>query len=918
MTQRRTALHGRQRECSELDRLVAEVRSGASRTLVLRGEAGIGKSALLDYIADASQSLRVERAAGIESERELAFAGLHQLCQTMLRELELLPAPQSAALSIAFGLSFGAPPDPFLVGLAVLGLFSEVAEQRPLILLIDDAQWLDDISAQVLAFVARRLQAESVALIFASRPGDGAPGLTGLPELRISGLGDADARAVLNRALRWPMDAAVVDRIVADSRGNPLALLELPAGLTHAELAGGFGLPSSAPLTTVLEEEFMKRLAPLPAQTRELLLIAAIDATGATDLVRRAAAAVDVDWHAAEAAELAGLVEFEPSVRFQHPLVRSAVIRLANGREARWAHGALADSTDPRLDPDRRAWHLALAADGPNESIASELEGSAARAQERGGFAAAAAFLEAAAELTPDSGRRATRKLRAAEAKYQAGAADGALELVAQATALPLEEREVARADLLRGQLALFSRDGRDAARLLTDAAHRWEDLDARVAREAYLDAVSAGIGVGRFADDVSLQVIAAAAQGVPAEPGRPLEALLNGFATLVTDGYQKGAPLLHAAVTAFRDEPLPAADSIRWSWLATRAARELWDDENGDLLSARHVALARESGALSALPTALTTRVGMHLYRGEIAAAAMLADEIDDVAKAAGLTTPPYGALALAALQGKETTFSALASAALETAATRGDGLGFVIVQFSGAVLYNSIGEYTKALGYAEAGSAYPNDLCYSVWSLTELIEAATRTGRHPVAQAALVRLAESTRASGTEWSLGVEARSRALLSDDDSAESAYREAIERLGTTRIRMELARAYLVFGEWLRRRGRRVDARENLRTAYDLFANAGAAGYAERARRELAATGETVRKRVPDSKDELTAQEAQIATLAAEGRSNPEIGAELFISARTVEWHLGKVYPKLGISSRRELARALAVRAGDDI
>jgi DNA-binding CsgD family transcriptional regulator len=712
------------------------------------------------------------------------------------------------------------------------------------------------------------------------------------------------------------MDSAVLDRIVADSRGNPLALLELPSGLTHAELAGGFGLPSSAPLTTLLEEGFMNRVMTLPPQTRTLLLLAAMDATGAPELVRRAATALGVDPRAAEAAELAGLVEFEPTVSFQHPLVRSAVIRLANGREAQRAHGALAASTNPDLDPDRRAWHRALAADGPDESVARELEVSAGRAQVRGGFAAAAAFLEAAAGLTPDPVLRGTRSLRAAEAKYQAGSVEDALELLAGADVLPRGEREIARADLLRGQLALFSRRGRDAARLLLEVAHRWEALDPRVAREAYLDAVSAGIGVGRFAEDVNLHAIATAAKGVPAEPGHPLESLLNGFATLVTDGYEKGTPLLQEAVKAFKDGPVPVADSIRWSWLATRAARDVWDDENGDLLSARHVALARESGALSALPTALTTRLGMHLYRGEIDAAAILAEEIDDVAKAAGLTTPAYGALALAALQGKENEFTALASTALENAASRGDGLGFVIVQFSGAVLYNSLGDYRKALDFAQAGSAYPDDLCYSVWSLTELIEAASRTGQRSLAEAALVRLAKSTRASGTEWSLGVEARSRALARDDDSAESAYVEAIERLEKTRIRMELARAHLVFGEWLRRRGRRVDARENLRIAYELFSNAGAEAFAERARRELSATGEIVRKRVIDSKDKLTAQEAQIAMMAAAGRSNPEIGAELFISARTVEWHLGKVYPKLGISSRRELAQALADREQD--
>ncbi|WP_022883822.1 AAA family ATPase [Glaciibacter superstes] len=904
-------LFGRDKEYATLTRLVGAVRTGESQTIVLRGPQGIGKSTLLDYVADHAEGCRVERAVGIESELELAFAGLHQLCLPMLDHLDRLPPPQRVALSTAFGLNLGSPPDRFLVGLAVLSLFAAVAEERPLIALIDDTEWLDEVSVQVLAFVARRLGAESVALIFAALPGQRTEALMRLPELQVGRLQDADAHSLLDSLLQVPMDEAIRERIVADSRGCPLALIEITNGLTPAERAGAFGLPASVPLICGLEETYVRRLESLPERTRMLLLAAALEPTGDVATV----------WHAAEElglgrddvgdAEASGLVELSSRVRFRHPLVRSAVIRISDARARRTVHRVLASVTNTEQHPDRQAWHRALAAEGPDESVASELVRCAVRAQERGGLAASAAFLQAAAELTVDPVRRGERALAAAQAKYHVGASDEALVLLAAAEAEPLDDLSAALSSLLRGQIAFFSSRGREAPPLLIAAAQQLQVLDGAIAREAYLDAVSAGLVVGRFAADVGLLEVAEAASAAPAARGNSTDFLLDGFAKVITESYAEGVPFLKQALTAFRDEALPASQSIRWLWLASHAARDVWDDESWEILANRHVRIAREMGALGALPIALTTRIGLHVASGEIAIASVMVKEAVEVTAVTGKTTPPYGAIAVAAWQGNEALFSRLRLSAVDIASVRGDGLGTVIMLYAGAVLYNGLGDYRKALVEAESGAAHRNDLCYATWSLVELVEAASRSGEPALAVGALERLTQSTGASGTAWARGVEARCRALVSNDDVAESHYREAIASLGKTRVRMELARAHLLYGEWLRRMGRRTDARENLRIAHEMFTAFGADAYVERARRELAATGERVRTHAPLSQPILTAQEAQIAALAAAGRTNPEIAAELFLSSRTVEWHLGKVYPKLGIASRRELRHTLA-------
>ena len=895
------------------------VRAGQSRVVVLRGEAGVGKTALLDYLLERASGCRIARAAGVESEMELPFAGLHQLCAPMLEHLDRLPGPQGDALGAAFGLREGDAPDRFLVGLATLTLLAEVAEAQPLVCIVDDAQWLDHASAQILGFVARRLLAEQIALVGAARTGVGDDVLAGLPELPIRGLGDRDARALLLDNLYGPLDAAVCDQIIGESRGNPLALLELPRTWNMAALAGGFGLPGSQPVAGKIEQSYVRRLGLLPGDTQLLVLAAAAEPLGDPVPVWRAAERLGVGVGAAAPAEAAGLVEFGGRVRFRHPLVRSAVYRSASPESRHRVHGALAEATDPDLEPDRRAWHRAHATPALDEDVAAELERSAGRAQARGGLAAAAAFLQRAAVLTPEPASRARRALAAAQSKHQAGAPDTALNLLAMAQAGPLDELQRARAELLRAQITFAVNRGRDAPPLLLAAAKRLEPLDATLARETYLDAFSAALFAGRLARGGGVREVAEAVLAADwGESARrsPLacDLLLDGLAILTTQGYAAAATTLKGALRAFRDEPMSEEDALRWLWLACRIARALGDDASWDELTHRQVQLARNAGALSLLPIALIERFGVQLFVGDLDAAASLVAEAEAVVEATGSQLAPQGAIALAAWRGHEAEASALIQASRQEVERRGEGLWLIATEWASAVLFNGLGRYQDALAAAEQAAEDPHELGLSTWVPTEIIEAAVRSGDPERAAGPLRRLQEISRAAGTDWALGVEARSRALLSDGETAERLYREAIERLGRTRIRVALARAHLLYGEWLRRQDRRIDAREQLRIAHQLYSSMGMEGFAERARRELSATGETVRKRTVETPDELTMQEAQIARLASDGLSNPEIGARLFISPRTVEWHLRKVYTKLGVSSRQQLHKTLA-RAG---
>jgi DNA-binding CsgD family transcriptional regulator len=807
---------------------------------------------------------------------------------------------------IQIRLSFpGPPPDRFLVGLAVLSLLCGVAGERPLICLIDDEQWLDQASAQALGFAARRLAADPVGVVFAAR--DPGADLAGLPELVVEGLRDDDARALLDLALAGPLDVRVRDLIIAETHGNPLALLELPRGVTHAQLAGGFGLPGAAPLTGRIEDSFARQLDALPEATRRLVQLAAADPSGDQSLVWRAAERLSLPVQAAAPAIEAGLVEFGGRVRFRHPLARSAAYRSASLSDRQQMHAALAEVTDPDAEPDRRAWHRAQAALGTDEEVAAELERSAGRAQARGGLAAAAAFLERAVLLTGDPVRHAERALAAAQASMQAGAFGKALDLLATAEAGSLDEFQRARVDLLRGQIAYAASLGSDAPSLLLKAAKRLEPLNLNLARQTYLTAWSAASLAGHLAGADDLLDVSRAARALPppGDPPLPVNLLLDGLARLVTDGPAAAAPTLRQAVNAFAAGDVSREEGLRWGWIA---ATVLWDEDAGRAIIARQTQLARDAGALEQLPTDLVTLAISDAWRGEFWAAASLIAETDAAAEVTGSRIAPYARMFLASLRGNQAEFTPLMAAAIAAATAEGQGVAATFAHWVAAILHNGFGRYADA--FAEASQAKEHGHLYvSMWGLPELIEAAARTGRTQVAADALDELRETTQAGGTDFGLGVEARCRALLSEGAAAEACYREAIGRLGSTRLRPELARAHLLYGEWLRQENRRTGARAQLRTAFTMFDAMGMEAFAERARRELIATGETVRKRA-ETVTTLTAQEAYIARLARDGLTNPEIGARLFLSARTVEWHLRKIFTKLGIGSRRQLSAAL--------
>jgi DNA-binding CsgD family transcriptional regulator len=894
-------------ERAALSQLLDAARAGRSGVLVMRGEPGVGKTALLEYAIESAAGLRVARVAGVESEMELAFAALQQLCAPMLDKLEDLPDPQRDALGVAFGLNIGVAPDRFLVGLAALSLLSEVAEQQPLLCVIDDAQWLDRASAQALAFVARRLLAEPVALVFATR--EQGEEFWGLPELLVGGLRDGDARDLLSSVIRGPLDERVRDRIVAETRGNPLALLELPRGVPGVSDVPG--LPGR------IEESFRRRLEVLPAATQRLMLVAALEPAGEPALVWRAAERLGIGAGAVAPAADAGLLAIGERVTFRHPLVRSAVYRAASPQERRAAHQALAGETDPQADPDRRAWHRAQATPGPDEEVASELERSASRAQARGGLAAAAAFLERSAALTLDPARRAGRALAAAQAKYQAGAFDATLGLLATAEAGPADQFRRAQTDLLRGQIAFASSRGSDAPPLLLKAARQFEPLNSRLARETYLDALAAAIFAGCLALGGGAREVAEAARAAAAPPGsaRGPDLLLDGLALLICEGYSAGAPVLRQAVSAFRGTDVSREEELRWLWLASHAAEIVLDYPSWDVLSERQVTLARDSGALIALPIAFNTRARVHLFAGEFSEAASMVAQAESVTEATGSSIAPYGALALAVFRGREAQAAHLIQTATDDVGRRGEGEALSFVQWAAAVLCNSLGRYEEALAAAQRASEDSPTVRFASWALVELIEAAVRSAVPERAAGAAQRLSGIAHACGTDWALGAAARSRALVSDGAAAENLYREAIDRFGRARLRVDLARAHLVYGEWLRRQRRRRDARDQLGSAYEIFDSIGAAAFAERARIELRATGGQARQHTVETPDTLTAQEALIARLAGEGASNPEIAAQLFISRATVAYHLRKVFTKLGVSSRSQLAPALPARQG---
>ncbi|GIJ54391.1 helix-turn-helix transcriptional regulator [Virgisporangium aurantiacum] len=911
------ALLGRQRECAALDGLMDTVRGGRGGVLVMHGEAGIGKTALLDHVAGTASDVRMVRVAGVESEMELAFAALHQLCAPLLDHLPALPGPQHDALATAFGRHAGPTPDHFLVGLAVLSLLSEAAGERPLVCLVDDGQWLDHASGRALAFAARRLLAEPVLLVIATRE----PGadLAGLPDLPVHGVPDAQARDLLASVLRWPLDERIRERILAEARGNPLALLELPRGRSQVDLAGGFAVPDPQPLSRRIEESFGRQIACLPADTRRLLLLAAADPVGDPALVWAAARRLGLPAEAAVAAEEAGLIEFTTRVRFRHPLVRSAAYRSGSLHQRLGAHQALAESTDPAVDPDRHAWHRAQATPGPDDDVAVELAHAAGRVQARGGLAAAAAFLDRAALLTPDPAQRAWRLLDAARARRDAGDLDAALEMVTAAEAGPPDEARSAQAQHLRGQITFEQRRAGEAVGLLFDAARSLEPVDAKLARQTYLEALGAAIWTADLDRPGTVREIAAAARAAAPGPTPPraVDVLLDALATRLTDGYTAAAPMLDAALRSVLALE-PGTDVGEWLWLAGfRAAGivagELWDYDTWHTLAARQANVARDAGALVHLQFAVNFLARTHLDAGELVAAAQLLDEDRLIAETIGTAPVGYTDMALAAWRGREAEATELIQSTVRDATAHGQGRLITFADHAAAVLNNGLGRHDEARVTAQR--AFDDDLPgYGPFIVPELAEAHARAGDRDALAVVLRWLSERTRATPGDWVLGTEACVRALSTDGTAADDHYREALDRLGRTRLRAPLARTHLLYGEWLRRENRRVDARQHLRLAHEMLTAMGIEAFAERARRELQATGETVRKRNVATVTELTAQEAQIARMVRAGLSNPEISTQLYLSPRTVEWHLHKVFNKLEIRSRRQLRGTLPLAA----
>jgi DNA-binding CsgD family transcriptional regulator len=900
-----TGLVDRRDERRTLDLLVQSLRDGQSRALAVLGEPGIGKTALLDYVSENASGCRVERIAGFQSEMELPFAAVRQLCVPFLDRIGQLPAPQRDALETAFGLGEKPPGDRFLAGLAVLELMADAAEELPLLCLVDDQQWLDFASAQVLSFAARRLGSESIGMIFAARQPD--QHLAGLPELSVTGLPAQDAAALLESVLPGRLDSRIRDQIVAETRGNPLALLELTRGMTPAELAFGLELPGAVPLSGEVEESFRHTVCALPDDARLLLMLAAAEPTGDPVLMRQAAAILGISGDAVELASEAGLVEVGDRVRFRHPLVRSAAYRAGSGKERQLVHQSLADVTDRGHDAERYAWHLAQAAAAPSEEIALELGRAAELALARGCLAAAGAYLQRAVALSADPSRRTDRAIMAAQGKIRNGAFDTAAGLLSIAQNGRVSDLQQARIDLVKAQLAHVTNRGGDAPALLLQAARRLESVDAGLARATYLDAISAAAFAGRFAaDGGGIPDIARAAAAAPRAPGSQAADLLF---EAITDSYTDGARAMPAglrpALASFGADMSPD-EQLRWIWVACMAAMRLLDDEQWDIISARHLRLAREAGALAELPLALNSRTTVLVFAGQFRAAHALADEAEAAQKAIRSNMAPYGALALAALRGDRASTADLSSMTIEDASLRGEGIGLTIAHWASAALKNGSGDYDGALAAAVHATEYGPDLLTMAWPTVELVEAAARAGDESIAAAACERLSART-LTGTDWALGLDARCRALITQDDKAEDLYWESIMRLGRTRQRTDLARAHLLYGEWLRRQRRRSDSRAELATAEQMFAMMGMSAFAGRAARELRTAGETSRRPADSRKDsQLTPQEAHVARLAAEGLSNQEIATRLFISRHTVQYHLRKVFAKLGISSRAQL------------
>jgi len=904
-------LLGRASERETLEELLEEARGGQSRVLVLRGEPGVGKTALLEDAVQAASGFLVARAFGVEAEMELPFAALQMLCAPMLDRLDQLPEPQRAAVGTAFGVSSGPAPEQLLVGLAVLSLLADASRERPLLCVIDDAQWLDRASAQALAFVARRLLADPVAVLFATRQG-GSPQLAGLPELSLQGLADDAARALLSSVIDGSLDNRTRDRLVTETQGNPLALLELPRGRTPAELALGFDVPNPTLLSGRIEDHFRQRVEGLPAQTQRLMLIAALEPLGEASRVRQAGQLLGVGTDAEEPAVTAGLLEAD--LRFHHPLVRSAVYRAATPEQRRRVHLALAEVTDPDAEPEYRAWHRAQGATGPDEDLAEELERSAGRALHRGGLAAAAGLFERSAELTPEPQRRALRLLLAADAQLTGGATHRAQALLDESLPDLGDALSRAQAARMQGMIRFSEGRGGETASSLFRAAMGLKDIDPRLAREVLLEALASAMWAANLTTGTTPLAVAQAARDIPApdDDEQVGSLLLTAYTQRLTGSYANAVNGWRRAIAAYihdlREQPQPS-----WSVLIWNASGELLDFAAHYAMARESCRVAREQGALAKLPGALRILARCEMLAGRIGAAESLVTEAEEIGRATGapgLATSQTVKLGILCLRGDEGKIRPLVDRVAAEALARGQGLDLTIVEFDLTILELGLGRYEEARLHALRVFEEDPLWWFGTCALADAVEATARSGDEDRARAALERLRERALATRTPWALGLLARADALLASDDTAEALYRESLGHLGHSGVATELARSQLLFGEWLRRQRRRIDARVQLRAAHQMFEAIGASAFAHRAQVELLATGEHARTRAPETRDQLTPQEQQIARLAAEGESNTQIGAQLFISPHTVAYHLHKVFGKLDISSRNQLSRAL--------
>jgi DNA-binding CsgD family transcriptional regulator len=851
--------------------------------LVLRGQAGLGKTALLEDLATSATGHTVVRIRGTVAEAGMAHAALHLLCSALPAQLARLEVHQRDALETAVGLRAGPPPERFLLCVAAMKLLALAAEEQPVLCVVDDVQWLDEASVSVLSFVARRVGPVPLALLFADR----GERITGLPELVLEGLTHLDAHQLLDTALPTLLDHAVLERMIAEARGNPRVLLDSVRSASPVALAGGY----EAVTSYRGEPALIDGLAP---DSRLLLILAAAEPMGDPVRLWRAAARLGIEASAAQQLEAVSLVSFGAWVVFRHPRLRWTIYGLASAEERRRAHGALALATDPVTEPDRRVWHLAHSLVAPDDEVGDELVRSADKAGERGGLAAAAAFLERAAICTADPVLRVERAVLAADAYHSAGAVDAAVRLLATAELGSPDPVGRAQLQRVRARMAFDASRGRAAVAQLMDAARELEDCRPKAAAPAYVEALGAAVFTGHV--EIVHQALARLSEHQPGGGNR----LIEGVAQHCTTGYASAVePLKLALKTLDRAD----AQNPRSRLLACLVAADLWNDDAWHHLTEKQLELARRKGARTLLPYVLTHRALVEIHSGRFGLAESLVEEASSIAGAIGTPAFPHAAWLLAAWRGHDVPALA-APKQTDRGATAG------LARYAGAVVANGLGAYGKAV---EATREVLDRDAFELqgWSLTELVEGAVRSGDLDTAAEALDRLSERACLAGTSWALGVEAQSRALLRAGRTAEDLYQEAIDRLGRSRITTQLARAQLLYGEWLRRQGRRVDARGPLRAAHDSFVAMGADAFAERTLRELLATGERARRRESATPSELTAQEVRIAALARDGRSNPEIATQLSISPRTVEYHLHKVFTKLSITSRTELHLVLS-------